>query len=447
LIATVDLHRADTNEPVAGVTLDFNHEVPETGVVSATLRIDGLDALRPGDYNGDIALRATRPNGQPMEVAIRPGATLPVSLKVARPLALVDTQLADFGSLLFDTSPNFRLDQELLLPVNFLGKRFRVSAALANSSCADLTLTAEEVRVEGGANVLPVRLRSPGPVSPGACSGAIQLSGPDADYDVFPQTLDWQLRVNDVEWSLVNGALNLGDLQDAGTRSDAQLTLRFNGKTPFLLQMVELNAEGDSPSGRIALSGEDLQMAPVEISGAASEAGVYEVPITLALQRALPRDLYRGGFFSGKVTLGIVGLPEKTQTLAISFRNPSLLQRYVAPVIVPVYARLPLALCAWPLTLFLLLVAVARVRGRDINDVEIDQAAVAPSILLPAQPLVDLGSSAEAASFANPTTLDAVWGNAEWGTAWGSDGGERPAASVHAGNGAGNGGDPWQSGW
>jgi hypothetical protein len=224
------------------------------------------------------------------------------------------------------------------------------------------------------------------------------------------------------------------------------VALRFNGKAPFVLQMVNLTAEGNSSAGQVTLTADDLEMAPVEVSGAPSAAGLYQVPVTLALRHALPREFLRGGFFTGKVTLAVVGLPNKTQTLTFSFRNPSLLQRYLSPYITPVYARLPWALCAWPLTLFLLLVAVARIRGRGVNDVEIDEAAVATAMPMPSLTPTEIGSTAGATTFANPPSLDAVWGNAEWGTAWGSEAGERPAGGVPATNGAG-GGDPWRSSW
>lgn len=444
LIATLDLRRTDSDEPAPGVALNFDHDVPETGVVTATLRVDGLDTLRPGEYAGEIALRATRPDGRPMDVAIRPGASLPVTFRVARPLALIDSQLADFGEFLFDTSPNFRLDQELLLPVNFVGRRFRLNATLADSSCPDLTLTTSEVRSQENGTVLPVRLTSRGPVPPSTCSGVLQFSGPDADSDVFPQQIDWQVRVNDVEWSLVSGSLDLGDLQDAGTRIQTTLGVRFSGKTPFLLQVVELTATGSSDEGEIVLSAEELEIAPVEVSGAPNEAGLYEVPVTLALRQGLPRELMRSNFFTGRATLAVVGLPEKTQTLSFTFRNPSLVRRYISPYVTPVYARLPWAFCAWPLTLFLLLVAVARIRGRGIDEVEIDEAAVAPA-LPPVPQAAELSSTASAAGFANPASMDAVWGNAEWGTAWGAASEGTPVATEHLANGTG--GDPWRTSW
>lgn len=445
LRATIELHNLTTDEPAAGVALNFDYDVPETGVATATLNIQGLDLLRPGDYAGEITLHVTRPNGQPMDVAIRPGSTLPLSFKVARPMALVDMQLADFGDILFDTSPNFRLDQELLLPISFLGKQFRVNATLAENQCADLSLISGEMRTEGERLVLPIRLMSPGPVAPGACGGVIQLSGPDGDYDLFPAQLDWQVRVNDVEWSLVSGTLDLGDLQDAGNRVEMLLGVRFTGKTPFVLQMADLQVTGESPDGPLSLTAADLEMAPVEVSGAPNEAGIYEVPITLILRRDLPRDSLQGAFFTGGLTLQIVGLPNKAQTLALNFRNPSLMQRYVLPYVVPVYAQLPLALCAWPLTLFLLLVSVARLRSRGINDVEIDEASVATTMPIQAPPIP---SAMSGGNNPPPAALDAVWGNADWGDAWGgSEAGERPASGSGYSASSTESGDAWGSSW
>lgn len=448
LTATLDLRRKDTGEPVPGAALDFSADVPETGIVSATLRVDGLETLRPGEYTGEITLQALRPNGQPMDVAIRPAGTLPVTFRVARPLALIDSQLADFGEFIFDTSPNFRLDETLALPINFVGKRFGVTATLADSTCSDLKLTGAPVETSAGQSALPLRLTSPGAVSPGSCSGVIQFSGPDSDYDVFPQTLNWQVRVNDVEWSLVNAALDLGDLQDAGDSVQALLTLRFSGKTPFIVQMESLRLEGNNGDSTIALANEDVAMTPVEVSAPPNEAGVYEVPVAFTMRNALPREALRSAFFAGDVTLAIVGLPQKAQTLNVSFRSPSLLQRYISPYVTPVYARLPWALCAWPLTLFLLLVAVARLRSRGLDDVEIDEAAVATTMPIP--PVTANAVSNSSSTFAMPGSADSVWGTAEWGGAWGSgDQGEHAAVGAFAAGGApgADGGDPWQSNW
>ena len=444
LIGVIDLRRADNEETAPGVRLRFDEEVPDTGSAPALLRVDGLDGLRPGDYVGELTFRATRPSGQPMEVAIRPAPALPVTFRVARPLALVDTQLVDFGELLFDTSPNFRLDEDRLIPVNFLGKRFRITATLQASSCADLTLSSGDVREEDGQMGLPLRLNSRGPIAPTTCSGVIQFSGPDGDHDVFPQQVDWQVRVDDVEWSLVGGDLDLGDLQDAGSRVEAMLDVRFTGKVPFQVQMMGLAAEGNGDDGPVTLTAADLEMAPVEVRGPPDANGVYAVPVTLTLNRALPRDWLRSDFFAGKLTLGVVGLPNKTQNVNFTFRSPGVTQRYISPYVAPIYARLPWALCAWPLTLFLLLVAVARIRGRGIDEVEIDEAAVAPTPPLAPTPAAEF-SGAAGAAFATPASLENVWGNADWGgeltESERASVVEPPAGANQSGN------DPWRSSW
>jgi hypothetical protein len=461
LSAALALKRAGTEEAVRGVSLDFESDVPETGVVTGAIRIDGLDTLRPGEYTGELTFKATRPNGQAIDVQIRPGALLPVTFTVPRPLALFDSQFADFGELLFDTSPNFRLDQELLLPVNFAGKRFPITASLHDSSCTDLRLTTGDIREHEGQLVLPVQLGSSGPVLPATCTGAIQLSGPDNDFDVFPQELPWQMRINDVEWSVISGSLDLGDLQDAGARVEAMLRIRFNGKTPFIMEMRELNATAETPSGQVLLTSGELEMSPVEINGPPTDTGVYEVPVTLIARQAIPHDPLRGAFYAGEATLGIVGLSGKAQTVSFQLRSPSLAQRYLFPYVAPVYARLPWALCAWPLTLLTLLILVARIRGRGLDDEELAEASVAvvtPLAPTPATENSELGGRPfVTADF--DASLESVWG-VEDAPAW-AEASEQPAtgregpASAHRGrlyttNGVqriSENNDPWQSSW
>src|SRR5690606_7165352 len=119
LSAKIVLVNADTGEEVPGVVLDFVEDVPEEGTVQTFLRVAGLEELRPGNYVGEIQLQATNPAGRPMDVNIRPGETLPVSISVARPLVRLESQAVDFGEVLFDTSPNFRLDRESYIPLAF----------------------------------------------------------------------------------------------------------------------------------------------------------------------------------------------------------------------------------------------------------------------------------------------------------------------------------------
>jgi hypothetical protein len=107
---------------------------------------------------------------------------------------------------------------------------------------------------------------------------------------------------------------------------------------------------------------------------------------------------------------------------------------------------LPWALCAWPLTLLVLLVAVARVRGRGIHDEEINEAAIATTMPMSPAPASDPTLPAATPAFATPASLDAVWGSGEWGGAWGATEQAGPATPAYPTNGVG-GGDPWRSSW
>lgn len=463
LAATIALRNADTGEEVPGVTLDFVEEVPEEGTAQATLRVAGLESLRPGSYVGEIRLQATNAAGRPMEVNIRPGAALPVTLQVARPLARVEAQAVDFGEVLFDTSPNFRLDRESFVPLAFVGKEFKLTATLADSTCSNVSLVAGDVTVQDGRPALPLRLSSAGPVLPTTCRGTVTLAGPNGDYDVVPAQFEWRAVVASVEWSIVSGDLHLGDLQDAGARVQETVLVRFNGKTPFVVQVTGLQGAGatlgdDTGSSVIPLTAEQIDAPAVEISGPPNEAGLYEVPITLIARQALPADQLRGSFYSGQLRLAIAGLPDDAKTVNFNFRSPSLYQRYVAPIVVPVYS-MPWVLCTGPLTLLILLVVVARLRGRGLDDAEIEQAAAAASrqvavstqVAPPTAPLPTVSAPRP----------EVTWGSSEWGSAWSSDGAGQSAGSYTNGGGAnGNngtqrgsstatksGGDPWSSSW
>src|SRR5690606_25116827 len=122
--------------------------------VQAMLRIAGLEDLRPGNYSGEIQLQATNPAGRPMDVNIRPGETLPVSISVARPLVRVESQAVDFGEVLFDTSPNFRLDRESYIPLAFSGNPFKLTAELVESTCSTVSVVSGDVMEQDGRMVL-----------------------------------------------------------------------------------------------------------------------------------------------------------------------------------------------------------------------------------------------------------------------------------------------------
>ena len=462
LTAALVLRSVATGEEMTGVALDFVKDVPEEGVTATTLHIDGLDTLRPGDYEGEIVLSATSPAGLPMDVNIRPGALLPVTLSVPRPLAQLDTQAVDFGEVLFDTSPNFRLDHENLVPLVFAGKPFPVSATLVESSCANVTVVTGEVVERDGRWLLPVRLSSAGPVLPTTCTGAVALGGPNDDYDVRPAQLAFQSRVASVEWSIVSGDLHLPDFQDAGGRVATTVLVRFNGKTPFVIQAEELQGAGsvagaDASAAPVNLTAEAVDIPVVEISGPPNEAGLYEVPLTLIARQTIPGDRLRGTFYSGQIKLSIAGLPGDTQSVNFSFRSPSLYQRYVAPIVVPVYS-LPWVLCTGPLTLLIVLVVVARVRGRGFDETEVEQAAAAAAMQL--SPPSNVNAPPLPLPSAIAARSEVAWGSSEWGGAWGPGGAQGgpgeplPGATVQGThtaypNGAGPKPtvDPWTNSW
>ena len=148
-------------------------------------------------------------------------------------------------------------------------------------------------------------------------------------------------------------------------------------------------------------------------------------------------------------------MPNDTQRVNFNFRSPSIYQRYLAPVLVPVYS-MPWVLCTGPLTLLILLVVVARVRGRGFDESEIEQAAAAAAMQLTPTgtdntPPLPMPSATVARS-------EVAWGSSEWGSAWGPGGTSEPTlpgangSSTYA-NGHANGagpkptGDPWTNSW
>ena len=464
LSAEIVLRRVETNsegetvaEEMPAVVLDFREDVPEDGALDTTLFIDGLDTLRPGNYVGEITLRANSPAGRAMDIELRPAPEIPVALTVARPTARLDSNVLNFGEVLFDTSPNFRLNEEIQIPVAYEGDPFKLTATVQDSGCNGLNVETGDPIVQEGSALLPVRLTSRTSVRANTCAGVITLVGPNrVDYDVFPSQLEWQVRVNDVEWSLVSGELSLGDLRNPGERAEETLLIRFNGKTPFIVQMDKLAASASLGDGTTqAITPVEIEMPAVEVDGPANDADLYEVPVTFIARQPIVNDPVQGAFYTGEIQLSILGLPGAAKTVDISFRSPTILQRYVAPIVVPVYS-LPWALCTWPLSLLLLLVLIARFRGRGFDEEEIEEAAIATAHSSQAMP-EGLGSGGD--FMPQPTSGlaaadDTVWGNAawggsgdsEWGSAWGQAAGEsQPSQPETSTNNAD--GDTWQSSW
>ncbi len=415
LNARLTLRSIETGEIIPNAGMQFSVDVDENAATSATLRVDGLDELRPGDYEGEIVLSATNPAGRPMEVKIRPAPVLPVTLTVDRSTARIQSSEADFGDLPFETSPNFRVDETITMPLVFeQGRPFRLTAQVTESSCAGLTVSAGEMQPQGDGYVLPIRLQSSGPVSPGACTGSIQLSGPNGDFDVFPSQIGYRLRVRNLEWSAA-GSLNFGDLGLAGEQSTQPLLVRFDGRTPFTVRVLSMDVAGETDSGPVSLDNSFLAVPPVEVTGEPDANGFYKVPLTLAASKAIPQDPLRGSFYAGTLTLGIEGLPNETRTVDVGFRSPTGFQRYVAWWLLPIYS-LPWLLCSGPLTLLLLLIALARVRsgGYAVDEEE-------PVVTLPTPAFAPSTSSFGAATFgatAPPTNAaESSWGGGQWGDA------------------------------
>jgi hypothetical protein len=446
--AKIRLSDTQSGEIIADVGVEFMEDVPESGSLTTTLLINGLATLRPGSYSGELTLEAADPAGRPIDVRIRPGAELPVTLTVPRPLAHIDSQLADFGSILFNTSPNFRLDQELLIPIRFDGSPFAVSAQIRDSNCQDLSVVSGELRERAGQQFLPLRLTSPGPVTAGSCAGELILSGPDPDHDVLPGQIGWQMNVDNLEWSLVNGDLALGDLQNAGERTEGVLLIRYNGETPFVMEVRDIRAAARDETRSITLDAESLDIPPIEVTGEPNEAGLYEVPVAFVARQSVPTDQQQGLFYSGALALGLVGLADNEQMIAFSFRSPSFIQRYVAPIVVPVYS-MPWAICTWPFTLLFFLVLIARIRGRNVDEEAIEEAAAAAAMHMTSQ--ADIES--DAARWAPEQSLDIrnseagpTWDNAEWGSVWAGNGAQDRGPDSDSGP-AQEKRDPWTSNW
>ena len=228
-------------------------------------------------------------------------------------------------------------------------------------------------------------------MSAGSCQGLLSLAGPSQDFDVLSAhppsgagpssaaTVPFRLQIRDVEWS-VAGALDFGDLGRAGEKATETLLLRFNGKTPFVVEVVGMAASGETDNGVMSLDHSFLEAPPVEVNGQPDDEGFFEVPITLIARKALPKDALSGSFYSGELLLSIVGLAGETRSVDINFRSPTLYQRYVEWWLRPFYT-FPLVFCSGPMALLALLIVVARARTRGYN-MEDDED---PGLTLPGQ--------------------------------------------------------------
>jgi len=314
-----------------------------------------------------------------------------------------------------------------------------------------LSLTSGDLRAEADRWLLPVQLTSQTPVLPGGCSGQIALSGPSVDFDIFPPAVDWRLQIRGVEWSVV-GDLDFGDVGQAGERSTQPLLLRFDGKTPFVVQVKGIAAAGETGDGVTRLDESFLESRQIEVSGEPNADGYYEIPVGLVARKAIPQDPLRGSFYSGDLTLSIEGLPGESRSVAISFRSPTVYQRYVEWWLRPIYS-LPWLLCTGPLSLLLLLIFVARARNRGYVGDEEEPIVTLPQpdfLPEPANAFINASFVDAASAETSPdeeVRWDSQWGDVDWGFGGGSSGQRSPAPSPAANGTSGPAADPWKSGW
>ena len=111
---------------------------------------------------------------------------------------------------------------------------------------------------------------------------------------------------------------------------------------------------------------------------------------------------------------------------------------------------MPWVLCTGPLTLFLLLVVLARVRGRDIDEEELEEAAIATTFAANPAPAEGVRSETPALAFDLPPAngdgawaKETTWGGSEWGGATAVD--TNYTAPNNSGSAQEN--DPWRASW
>jgi hypothetical protein len=367
LWATIALTRTNDNTPVSDVRVHFTARISGAGEQSASLEITPPAGLQPGVYEGLLNFTTDKPAAGRK---VRLPAPIPVSLNLARPAAQVATAAIDFGAVTFDTSPNFRVNETIYVPVVFDEAPFNLKPEPLAGSCPGLELVAGPPEAHGQAYRLPLTLRSAGPVAPQTCAGTLTLRGPTEDYDVNPALpLSWRLVIPAVEWEILGirqgdanaSDANMGSLGNAGERAGATLLVRYTGKPPFSLQLADLHATTEQAHVVIGRDELDLIAAPaVPQAGAANE---YHVPIELLVRRSLPQAslLARwlsGADYRGALKLQVAGLPaSQPQEVRFRLHNPSLYQRYVQPfyrLLLPGIVTIPLSIVI-PLLLLILI--------------------------------------------------------------------------------------------
>lgn len=445
LSARLTLRREETGEVLPLVGTDFELDVPEEGGAEMAFRVTGLQDLRPGHYVGELTVEVADPNGAPMQVTVRPGSVLPVLLDVPRPTAQLAAAAVDFGEIKFSSSPSSQLADGSQIGLRFQGEPFALRTQMADGTCPGLDLAASPLQPAGEGYSLPLQMQSLDPLQPGECRGTLLLSGPNADYDVVPGQIEFKVRVADPEWTLITGDLDFHNLGRAGERSTRTLLMRYAGKTPFTVQLAGIGATGEAGDGQTVTLGQtEIEMPPLQVDGAPNPEGLYELPLTLVARRGIPLDPLRGSYYAGDLQLSILGLSGVSRTVSVSWRSPTLIQRYISPWLMPIYT-LPWALLSWPLTLLFLLILLARIRGRGYAQDEVEPVITVqmpPLETLAAPPSFDLGGPFP---IAQPPPSGDSWSSGEWGGVWAeTKTTEKPTPRPEV-NGVGR--NPWESSW
>ena len=387
LRATIVLTRTEDNRRVADAQVVFNAGLAAAGEQTTTLRVVVPDGMRPGNYQGEISFSVDNP---PQGEGVALPAPVPVSLSLAKPAGEILDSAVDFGSVLFDTSPNFRLNETALVGVAFKDQPFEVVPSLVDSTCPDLSVEAGRPELQGGSYRLPLTLHSSRPVLPQTCSGTLNMGGPSADYEILAnQTIAWRVVIPEVEWQLVGvertgtktSDLAFGNIGRPGERGGVVLLIRYSGQAPFSLQLVDLAGEADQ--GGAIVSADRVALATGEVTPQAGSPGVYRVPVDLVVRRSLPQasplaTWLSGTDYSGRLHLDIVGLPSQSpREVSFRFHNPGLFQRYIAPF----YGLWWPGVVTYPLSVLvpLVLLALLWLRRRDAAVEQILQSQGAAS--------------------------------------------------------------------
>jgi hypothetical protein len=341
LTASIALTRTNDSTPVHDLQVDFAADISGAGEQRTTLHVGLPERLRPGRYEGQISFTVDKPAAAKQ---VRLPAPIAVSLNLARPAAQILSTAADFGSVTFETSPNFRINQTALVRAQFTEAPFNLVPALESNSCPGLELVAGNPQVQGDVYQIPLSLRSSGPIHPQTCSGTFTLHGPSEDYEVQPATpLSWRLVIPKVEWELVGVERNgiksndiaFGSLGRSGERGEATLLVRYTGQPPFTVELLDLQGQADRGDTTIGREHVGLEMAVVTPDP--DLPNVYRVPLGLVVRKSLPHatpvaNWLAGTDYIGRLQLDIVGLPASAvQEVNFRLHNPSWYQRYIQP--------------------------------------------------------------------------------------------------------------------